>query len=51
VIFQNKLPLDDRVKRNSENMAKAKRKSGFYDTCGKYLPILSGDKNPMKRED
>lgn len=42
---------DERVRKNAKNMSLAKRKSGFYDDCAKYLPKLCGDKNPMKRDD
>ena len=42
---------DERVKKNSQNMSEAKRKSGFYKDCGKYLPKLFGSDNPMKRDD
>jgi hypothetical protein len=40
---------DPRVKKNSENMSKSKKESGFYNTSGKYLPKLLGDKNHMKK--
>jgi hypothetical protein len=40
---------DPRVRKNSENMSKAKRKAGFYKTCAKYLPHPKGDKNPAKK--
>jgi hypothetical protein len=40
---------DPRVKRNSINMSKSKRESGFYDICGKYLPHPKGDANPAKK--
>lgn len=40
---------DERVKRNAQSMSASKRKSGFYDDCGKYLPKLVGDLNHMKK--
>jgi hypothetical protein len=40
---------DDRIKRIAKNMSITKRNSGFYEECGKYLPKLYGDENPMKR--
>jgi hypothetical protein len=40
---------DERVRINAKNMAIAKRKSGFYDICGKYLPHFKGDDNPAKK--
>jgi hypothetical protein len=42
---------DLRIRKNALNAAKTKRQNGFYDNCGKYLPKLFGDKNPMKRDD
>ena len=39
---------DPRVKKNADNMSASKRATGFYDTCSKYLPVLTGDNNHMR---
>lgn len=40
---------DPRIELNSKRSAETKKKNGFYDTCKDYLPVMYGDKNPMKR--
>jgi hypothetical protein len=39
---------DSRVALNHKRSTDTKKKNGFYDSCGKYLPKLKGDKNHMK---
>lgn len=39
---------DPRVRENSLKSAKTKRERGYYETCGKTLPKLIGEKNHMK---
>jgi len=40
---------DSRVKNIAIKMAQTKKELGFYKTCGKYLPVMKGDINPMKK--
>lgn len=40
---------DSRIELNSKRSAETKKKNGFYKTCKVYLPVMHGDKNPMKR--
>jgi hypothetical protein len=39
---------DPRIKKISTKMAETKKNQGFYNSCGKYLPKMYGDTNPMK---
>lgn len=40
--------LDPRVALNHSKSVATKKASGFYDTCGVFLPKKIGDKNHMK---
>ena len=39
---------DPRVRQRSLNAASTKKKNGFYERCGVYLPKKFGDKNHMR---